>query len=92
MSTVKRVERQIRNLEAFEVKFRHPDGRDVRGDLQGVPSYHFNERKAKRSMTVAAWKAQRFGPHYGRYEVDVLLGDGSPADGRMRLGNVRDSY
>lgn len=92
MSKVKRVEKQIWDLEEFDVIFRHPDGRNVRGDLEGVPSYTYYARKAKHSMSVADWRAQRFKAHYPQFEVDVLKGDGTPADGRMHIGTVRDSY
>jgi len=47
---------------------------------------------ARNSVTVSAWREQRFYPNYVGLEVDVLDGSGSVAAGNMRLSNVRDSY
>ena len=39
MPKVKSLERAIANVEGFEVTIRHADGRDMRGDQQGLPGY-----------------------------------------------------
>ena len=92
MPKVKRVEKQIWDLEGFAVTIRYEDGRDVRGDRKGLPSYSHLERAAKNSMTVAQWKDQRFRDRYPGFDVDVLDGDGEAAHGGTLLGTVRDSY
>ena len=48
--TVQRVEKQIKAFEGFNVKILHPDGRDARGDLSGLPGYsHYRRRTARTS-------------------------------------------
>lgn len=91
MALVKNVEKRIWDIEQFAVTIRHADGRDMRADKTGIPMYNF-ERMAKNSMTVAAWRDQRFKPLYPGFEVDVLDGLGRPAAGNTRLSSVRDSY
>jgi hypothetical protein len=39
MAKVKNVEKRIWDTEGFAVSIKHPDGRDVRGDLQDFPQY-----------------------------------------------------
>jgi len=92
MPKVKRVEKQIWDLEGFAVTIRYEDGRDVRGDRKGLPSYNRLERAAKNSMTVTQWKDQRFKDRYPDFDVDVLDGDGEAVHGGTLLGTVRDSY
>jgi hypothetical protein len=89
--SIKTVERQLGNLEAFDVAFHHLDGRDVRSDFDGVPGYSF-DRAAKNSMTVAAWKEQRFKKLYPGFECEVLDGHGHPCHGGCLLSTVRESY
>jgi hypothetical protein len=52
MAKLKSVERTIANLEGFEVTIRHADGRDMRSDKDGLPSYPFRHA-AKNDFTVA---------------------------------------
>ncbi len=91
MPKVKRIEKQIWDLEGFAVTIRYEDGRDVRSDRSGLPTYPY-ERAAKNGMTVAQWKENRFKLCYPGFDVDVLDGDGSAVHGGMQLGTVRDSY
>jgi hypothetical protein len=91
MASVKTVERQIGNLEGFDVALLHRDGRDVRSDLAGLPGYPF-ERAAKDSMTIADWKVKRFKPSYPGYECTVLDADGRCMNGNSLLETVRDTY
>ena len=91
MRRLKTVKKRVFDIEGFEVAFRHPDGRNMRGDRSGVPQYTY-ERKAKGDMTVAEWKNVRFYPSYVGFEVDVLNGDGESVPGNTRLSTVRDSY
>ena len=46
--------------------------------------------RAKDDWTVSDWKQSRF--NYGRFNVEVLNGDGEAAHGSTKLGNVRNSY
>ena len=92
MPTIKRVENQIANLEGFDVVFTQFD-RDIRGDKDGLPGFARHYDKASSGeRTVEAWKAGRFRPHYPGYDVDVLYGDGTVANGNALLRTVRDSY
>lgn len=92
MAKVKNVEKKIWDVEGFDVKILHLDGRDVRGDMEGLPPYTRFERAAKNEMTVAAWRDIRFKSIYAGFEVEVLNGSGEAAHGGTKLGNVRDSY
>ncbi len=91
MPRLKTVQKRVFRIEGFEVAFRHPDGRNMRGDRSGVPQYEF-ERKAKQTLTVAAWKRKRFYPNYVGFEIEVLNGDKEPVSGKTLLSTVRDSY
>jgi hypothetical protein len=91
MPKVGRVELRISQIEGFLVKIHHLDGRDVRSDRQGMPSWPY-ERAAKDSWTVADWRRERFNTVYPGFDVDVLDGDCVPAAGQTRLENLRESY
>ena len=91
MPSLKTVERQIGNLEDFDVTIRHRDGRDARGDRQGLPGYAY-ERQAKGSMTVSKWRKHRFNQYYSGWQVDVLNADGDAVPGHTKLLKVRESY
>lgn len=89
--TLKGLERSIRRVEGFDVAMLHPDGRDVRGDKQGLPRYSYS-RAAKDASTVAQWRKTRFRRSYPGFSVTVLNGDGRPAHGRTLLSTVRATY
>ena len=91
MALAKNVEKRIWDVEQFDVNIKHGDGRDMRGDREGIPMYDY-DRMTKNSMTVAEWKAQRFQRNYPGLEVDVLSGTGETVPGNTLLANVRDSY
>lgn len=91
MAQLKSVERQIANLEGFEVTILHPDGRDARGDKQGLPGYPYLNA-AKNDFTVGQWRDQRFSNAYPGFAVRVWNADGSEAHGATKLATVRDSY
>ena len=92
MATINRVENQIANVERFSVVFTQ-FGRDIRGDREGITGYAGRfEKGAPGRMTVEGWKARRFRPLYPGFEAEVLLADGTPARGNMRLSSVRNSY
>lgn len=91
MPKIVNVEKKIWDVDGFEVKFKHPEGKDVRGDLSIGVQYAF-ENAAKNDYTVKEWKDKRFSATFTGYKVDVLNADGSVADGRTKLSNVRDTY
>ena len=91
MAKIGAIERRIGNVEQFNVRIRHLDGRNVRSDMDNIPQYHF-ERAARDAMTVADWIEQRFRPSFPGFGVQVLDGNGEVAHGNTLLENVRDSY
>lgn len=91
MASIRTRERQIGNLEQFDIAFTHPDGRDVRSDREGLPPYSF-DRAARGNITVAQWRDQRFCRVYPGFDVAVFDGNGNQVAGNMLLQNVRDSY
>jgi len=88
---VKKVEKKISDVEGFNVRILHLDNRDVRGDMENLPSYPY-ERAAMDEKIVSDWKKERFKPNYPGFNVEVLKGNGDEAHGRIKLVNVRDSY
>jgi hypothetical protein len=90
--TVQRVEKQIKSFEGFDVKILHPDGRDARGDLSGLPGYSHYRRRAADTSTVRDWIERRFKPRYPGYDIVVFTGDGTRAHGNTRLQTVRSTY
>ena len=92
MPKVKNVEKQIWDLEGFDVHFLHLDGRDVRGDMQVGVGYSTFERAAPGNMTVARWKEIRFGRCFPGFKVRVLDADGRAVSGRPNLATVRRTY
>lgn len=90
MPKVKSVEKRIWDIEGFDVAFQQ-NGRDVRGDREGVPQYSY-QRAAKDDMTVSEWREIRFFPSYSGFEVAVIDGDGNAVHGGTKLGTVRDTY
>lgn len=92
MPKVKNVEKNIWEVEGFDIQIQHLDGKDVHGAKAGLPTYPY-EKQAKNSMTVREWKDKRFGQVYPGYDVAVLDGDGVIVTaGNTHLGTVRDSY
>jgi hypothetical protein len=91
MSTVRTVERQIQRTEGFVAHVLHPDGRDVRGDRDHLPSYPFT-KKAAGTATVADWRRARFTMRYPGFEVEVVDAQGHPVHGATLLRTVRATY
>ena len=92
MAKIKNIEKKIWDIEGFDVRILHYDGRDARGDLSGLPNSYAYERAAKNDMTVESWKSIRFKPVYPGFDIDVQDGDGNSVQGNTKLGTVRDSY
>ena len=91
MPQLKNVERKIANVENFEVTIRDAEGRNIRGDKGGLPTYPY-QLAAKHDFTVAQWRESRFKQVYPGLEVTVWMADGNEAHGGVRLATVRDSY
>jgi hypothetical protein len=92
MPTIKSIERKIERVERFAVSILYPDGSDIRSDQSNFQQNYNYEVAAKDDMTVSHWKASRFRKIFQGFKVKVLLGNGQPANGNMKLGNVRASY
>ncbi len=95
MPTVKNVQRQIKRLEGFDVRFLYEGpgptaGRDVRDDRSGLPGYPYY--RASPDSTVADWIRRRFKTCFPGFDVEVLKGDGTVASGNTLLSTVRNSY
>ena len=89
--TLKRLERSIRRVEGFDVALLSADGRDLRGDKRGLPSYHYT-RAARDAFTVAQWRETRFAHSYPGFSVVVFEGHRRPVHGRTLLSTVRATY
>ena len=85
MPDLKAVEEQIVKVEQFSVRIRNPKGGKAH---QRFPDFPF-ETPAHNDTLVRDWIGQRFSPHYGKCEVEVLYGDGTPAPGKVSLMSVR---
>jgi hypothetical protein len=89
--TIDFIERQIRRVDGFDVRFRHRDGKDVRGDLELARGYGF-QNSGPHTMTVQDWKRNRFEPNYPGFTCEVLDGRGRAVSGNTLLSTVRASY
>ncbi len=96
MTTVKNVQRQIRRVEGFDVRFTyegpgpHP-GKDVRDDRTGIPSYPYQRAAADR-LTVGAWIDARFKATFPGFDVIVVDVRGDHVNTRTKLATVRAGY
>ena len=91
MASVKTRERQIANLEGFDVNFLNDDGRNTRSDLAGILKYDY-DNAAMNSMTVSEWMRIRFSRFYRVFRCEVLDGEGKPVHGATLLSTVRETY
>ena len=91
MTTVATRTREIGDIEDFDIQVIDKDGNAVDPKQNGFPKFNY-DRKAKGDTTVADWKANRFNKTYKGYDVRVLKGDGSVANGNLKLSTVRKSY
>ncbi|MNE78424.1 hypothetical protein D3C80_1748300 [compost metagenome] len=90
MPLVKNVEKKVWDIQGFDIKFKTPEGKDVRDDKRDMPQYT-KERASKNDMTVSEFKTI-FRKQYPGYDLDVLTADGEAVNGNMKLGTVRDTY
>lgn len=82
---VKRVERDIREIEGFDVV--------IHGDRATLPSYApMYARSARNAFSVADWKRARFEKNYPDCDVDVLRADGRVASDKLTLAKLRGEY
>jgi hypothetical protein len=96
MTTIKRVESQIRRIEGFDVRIRYvgpgpTPGRDVRSDRADIRSYPYERARAD-DHNVAVWLEDRFCATYGGYTADVLDASGRRQHGATKLRTVRATY
>ncbi len=91
MASLRYVEGQIWRVEHFRVAFLHPDGRNVRSDMEDLLSYPFEKALAD-DRTVSDWIALRFHQQYRGFDVAVLLSNGERAHGNTLLSTVRSDY
>lgn len=92
MPQVKTVEAKILSLEGFAVKILNAAGADVRSDKQLPAQFDQHTNRAAGTMTVAGWRRVRFSPQFPGFSAAVVLRNGDPAPGQMRLATVRESY
>jgi hypothetical protein len=86
------LEMKIARVEGFQVRVRTSDGRDIRSDREGMPSWPY-EKAARDRWSVARWKQDRFISLYPGFGVDVLDGDCTVVEfGQTLLETVRESY
>jgi hypothetical protein len=82
---IKRVERDIKNVEGFDVV--------IHGDRANLPGYApIYARSARNAFSVADWKRARFEKHYPDCDVDVLRADGRIASDKVTLAKLRGEY
>jgi len=92
MATVGFIQRQIKQIEGFDVKFKDRRTlRDVNDKKKGIPSYPY-QNALRNSCTVSHWKNLRFKTNYSGFAVDIICADGSAASGMEHLGTVRDTF
>jgi hypothetical protein len=88
---IERVAAEIEKFEGFAVRIRPAS--KVQAPKTNLRSYARNyERIARGSFSVTDWRRRRFDGAYPEYDVEVLFGDGRPANPRTLLLKVRASY
>ena len=87
MASVKQVQEQIYDREAFRVEIRDREGQP----RPRLADYDF-ERAARGAFSVEEWKAKRFHVLYPECDVSMLRGDGRSATNRMTLARLRSEY
>ena len=92
MPKIENVERRIKKIEGFRVRFLYEkDRKDVRGDKIVSHGYPY-EHAASNDMTVEAWKKIRFRQVFPGYDVDVVDRRHTSVQGNTKLATVRHSY
>lgn len=89
MPTVEDFEVQVYKVERVRVRLKHPDGKDVRGDKQGLRAYDVDSPRPD-SFTVRDFKDFLRQHFVGiGIEVEVLDARGRLAHGNMLLEKLR---
>lgn len=83
--------RALGDLEGFDVQVIDKNGAVVDPTQNGFAKFDY-DRRARGSITVNDWKANRFAKTYSGYDCRVLNADGTEAHGNTKLENVRSSY
>ena len=91
MTTLATRTREIGDIEDFDIQVIGEDGKPIDPKTNGFPKFDY-DRKAKGDLTVSEWKENRFKKTYKKQDVQVLKGDGSIANGNVKLSTVRKSY
>lgn len=92
MVEVRYLERQIREIEGFDVDICWPDGTNVRGDYGGANTYGY-KRMAPGRYTIGKWIRERFNWHNSKFIVRVKDGNGNIINSNnTRLKNIRETY
>lgn len=84
--------RQIEQREGFEVWNMRSKGRLLRITSKGDPEPYPYQRRAPDHWTVEQYRKNRFRNVYPGVSCDVLMGDGKPARGNVRLATVRATW
>ena len=85
MPSIKNIEKDIQELEGFEVRISSASAR------RNLPDYDYG-RAARARFTVADWKRARFERNYPDLKIEVLRGDGKVATNSLTLAKVRAGY
>ena len=91
MTTLATRTREIGDIEDFDIEVIDKHGNAVDPKNNGFPKFDY-DRKAKSDTTVSEWKESRFKKIYKGYDALVLKGDGTVANGNLKLSTVRKSY
>ena len=91
MTTLATRTREIGDIEDFDIQVVDKNGNPVDPKTNGFSKFNY-DRKAKGDTTVSDWKDNRFNKTYKGYDVRVLKGDGTVANGNLKLSTVRKSY
>jgi len=88
MTTLATRKKEVEALEGFSIQIFEGSGKLADLSTQGLPAYGF-ERKAAGTMTVVAWRNNRFQQSYPGYTCEILHKDGAVAHGNTLLEKVR---
>lgn len=92
MVEVRYLEKQIKDVEGFDVDVCWPDGTNVRGDYGGAHTYGY-KRMAPEYYTISRWISERFDWRNPHFIVKVKDGNGNIIKyNNKKLKTVRDTY
>ena len=85
MPSIKNIEKDIHELEGFEVRITSSSTR------RNLPDYDYG-RAARAAFTVADWQRARFERNYPDLKIEVLRADGKVATNSLTLAKIRAGY